>query len=71
MNDSTNLDPPMLDLERDLPTTSEDCSMLHRLRMTRVDDGLVKADRLVAPGWALQATARPTFEGVEPFELES
>lgn len=61
----------MLDLERDLPTTADDSSVLRRLRMARVGNGLVEPDRLVAPGWTPDAAAaRPTFEGCEPFELE-
>jgi hypothetical protein len=61
----------MLNLEQDLPTTEEDVSVLRRLRMTRVGNGLVEPDRLVAPGWTLEAAAaRPTFEGCQPFELD-
>ncbi|MCU0233382.1 MAG: hypothetical protein MUE90_05045 [Thermoanaerobaculales bacterium] len=61
----------MLDLERDLPTTEEDVSVLRRLRMTRVGNGLAEPRRLVAPGWTLEAAAaRPTFAGFEAFELE-
>ncbi|HSN53474.1 MAG TPA: hypothetical protein VLT32_02325 [Candidatus Sulfomarinibacteraceae bacterium] len=61
----------MLDLEHDLPTTEEDVSVLRRLRMTRVGNGLVEPGRLVTPEWTLEAAAaRPTFEGFRPFELE-
>ncbi len=64
------LEPDDLNLERDLPTTAEDVRILRELRRTRVEDPLIHANRLVAPNWILAAAAaRPTFEGMEPFEL--
>jgi hypothetical protein len=64
-------EPALLDLERDIPTTAEDNRVLRELRKTRIEDALVHAQRLLAPGWCLSAAAaRPTFEGFRPFELE-
>ena len=70
MIDSTNADSELLDLERDIPTTSKDIRVLAELRGARVEDALVHIRRLLAPGWTLEsAAARPTFEGFHPFEL--
>ena len=59
-----------LDLERDLPTTTEDARVLRELRAARLEGALVHARRLLAPGWSLEAAAtRLTFAGFQPFEL--
>jgi hypothetical protein len=60
-----------LDLERDLPTTEEDVAVLRELRGRRIDQPLVHINRLLAPGWTLEAAAaRPLFTDCPPFELK-
>ena len=70
MSDSKRPDAQILDLERDLPTTAEDVRVLWELRGAHIEDALVHANRLLAPGWTLaRAAARPLFEGCRPFTL--
>jgi len=70
LSDSKTLDRRPLDLERDLPTTVEDVRVLWELREAHIENGLVHANRLLAPGWTLaRAAARPLFEGCPPFTL--
>jgi hypothetical protein len=70
LTDSTKTDSRTLDLERDLPTTPEDARVLRELRAARLEDALVHARRLLAPGWSLEAAAaRSSFAGFQPFEL--
>ena len=70
MTDSIKTDSRTLDLERDLPTTAEDVRVLRELRAAHLEDALVHAGRLLAPGWSLEAAAdRPSFWGFQPFEL--
>jgi hypothetical protein len=60
----------LLDLERDLPTTAEDVRVLRELKGSRQENALVHVNRLVAPGWTLEAAAaRPLFTDCPPFEL--
>lgn len=70
MTDSKTRDRGALDLERDLPTTVEDVRVLWELRGAHIENALVHANRLLAPGWTLaRAAARPLFEGYRPFTL--
>ena len=70
MIDSKRPDAQILELERDLPTTPEDVRVLWELRGAHIDDALVHANRLLAPGWTLaRAAARPLFEGCRQFTL--
>ena len=70
MTDSTTTDRELLDLERDLPTTAKDIRVLRELRGVHAENPLVHVNRLLAPGWTLEAAAAsPTFEGCPPFEL--
>jgi hypothetical protein len=59
-----------LELERDLPTTAEDVRVLWELRGAHIENALVHANRLLAPGWTLdRAASQPLFEGFPPFTL--
>jgi hypothetical protein len=70
LTDSIKADLRTLDLERDLPTTAEDVRVLRELRAAHLEDALVHARRLLAPGWSLEAAAaRPSFAGFQPFDL--
>jgi hypothetical protein len=70
LSDSKTLDVRPLDLERDLPTTVEDVRVLWELRRAHIENALVHANRLLAPGWTLaRAAARPLFTGCRPFTL--
>jgi len=63
-------EPQVLDLERDVPTTSGDILVLRELRRSKTEDALVHVQRLLAPGWTLAAAAaRPFFRDCQPFEL--
>jgi hypothetical protein len=62
--------PEPLDLERDLPTTTEDVAALRRIRESRrvpFAEYLRFLSRLQMPDRA--ARRRKTHEGQEPFEL--
>ena len=70
LTDSKRRDRGALDLERDLPTTVDDVRVLWELRGEHIENALVHANRLLAPGWTLaRAAARPLFEGCRPFTL--
>ena len=70
LSDSKILDRRPLDLERDLPTTAEDVRVLWELRGAHIEDALVHANRLLAPGWTLdRAASQPLFEDCRPFTL--
>jgi hypothetical protein len=70
LTDSIKTESRTLDLERDLPTTAEDVRVLRELRTAHLENALVHARRLLAPGWSLEAAAaRPSFGGFQPFEL--
>lgn len=60
----------LLDLQRDLPTTSEDVEALQRNRPAPFEDWWSSLQRLAdAAPPAAQLRPRPTFAGCEPFEL--
>lgn len=67
---TTTTDPPLLDLERDLPTTAEDVVSLRRVRRIPTR-GPVRNERLLPPFVTPDAVrSRPAFSGAEtPFEL--
>lgn len=62
---------PLLDFERDLPTTKEDVERLWELSNVQVRTPLWDCNRLLAPGWTMEkAMSAPLFcDDDEPFYL--
>jgi hypothetical protein len=61
---------PVLDLERDLPTTDEDVRALRRLRPKAHLRDLQDLRRLESPSWMRKlAGRRPVFRDGPPFQL--
>ena len=67
----TSRKPELLDLEKDIPTTSEDIRALRENRPKVGEDWLNQLTRLSQqiPNLEEVIRKRRTFEGCEPFEL--